>query len=132
MENSNKSKNSDIDPFDLDLTSDTNGFGLTAPAQKEKAPSAQKGSKPKEKVTSSKSFPEKLSKKETKYPSNSQKAVPIDEAVHRKASLIARGLNTSIKSVIQEGINILYQNHLKEIQEYHKAEQARLDDLMDE
>lgn len=132
MENSNKSKNSDIDPFDLDLTSDTNGFGLTAPAKKEKGPIPQKESKPKKEIASSKSFPAKVSEKEIKYASNTQKAVPIDEAVHRKASLIARGLNTSIKSVIQEGINILYQNHLKEIQEYHKAEQARLKDLMDE
>lgn len=132
MENSKKIKNSDIDAFDLDLISDTNGFGLSAPAQKEKSPSPQKESKPKEKVPNSKSFPEKVSKKEIKQASNIQKAVPIDEAVHRKASLLARGLNTSIKSIIQEGINILYQTHLKEIQDYHKAEQARLNDLMDE
>jgi hypothetical protein len=132
MENSKKSKNSEIDPFDLDLTSDTNGFGLTAPTQKEKAPSPQKEPKTKEKAINQKSFPEKVSKKEIRYASDTQKAVPIDEAIHRKASLLARGLNTSIKSVIQEGINILYQTHLKEIQDYHKAEQARLKDLMGE
>lgn len=132
MENSKKSKNSDIDPFDLDLTSDTNGFGLTTPAPKENVLSQKKESKPKEKVSTPKSFPEKVSKKEIRYASDTQKAVPIDEAVHRKASLLARGLNTSIKSVIQEGINILYQTHLKEIQEYHKAEQARIKDLMGE
>jgi len=132
MENSKKSKNSDIDPFDLDLTSDSNGFGLTAPAPKENVSSPKKESKPKEKVSTPKSFPEKVSKKEIRYASDTQKAVPIDEAVHKKASLLARGLNTSIKSVIQEGINILYQTHLKEIQDYHKAEQARLKDLMGE
>ncbi|MEO6684599.1 MAG: hypothetical protein ABIN24_01485, partial [Dyadobacter sp.] len=99
---------------------------------KEKAPSPQKESKPKEKIIPSNSFPKKVSKKEIRYTSHTQKAVPIDEAVHRKASLLARGLNTSIKSVIQEGINILYQTHLKEIQDYHKAEQARLKDLMGE
>lgn len=132
MENSKKIKNSDIDAFDLDLIPDTNGFGLTAPAQKKKMPSPQKESKTKEKVSTPKSFLKKESKKELGYPSGTQKAVPIDEAVHRKASLIARGLNTSIKSIIQEGINIMYQNHLKEIQDYHKAEQARLKDLMNE
>lgn len=132
MENSKKNKNTEIDPFDLDLTSDNNGFGLTTPVQKEDMPSQKKETKPKEKVSAPKSFPQKVSKKEIRYASDTQKAVPIDEAVHKKASLLARGLNTSIKSVIQEGINILYQNHLKEIQDYHKAEQARLKDLMDE
>lgn len=132
MENSKKTKNSEIDPFDLDLTSDSNGFGLTAPTQKDKAPGAKKEAKPKEKVIAPKPFAEKAQQKEKRYASDTQKAVPIDESVHKKASLLARGLNTSIKSIIQEGINIMYQNHLKEIQDYHKAEQAKLKELMSE
>lgn len=59
MENSKKGKNSDIDPFDLDLTSDTNGFGLTSPVQKEKAPSPQKRIETKRKGSFLQIFPRK-------------------------------------------------------------------------